>query len=91
MSKTLRCVVDGRVQGVFFRAFTRDAALRLGLVGYVRNMPDGRVEAVARGGDEALERFRDFLHQGSPYARVSKVTCQPLETEEPFEDFVIRR
>lgn len=91
MSKTLRCVVNGMVQGVAFRAFTRDAARRMGLAGYVRNLPDGRVEAVAQGRDEVLERFRDFLHQASPYARVTEVRCEWLEGTEHFADFHIRR
>ncbi len=79
------------MQGVFFRAFTRDEALRLGLTGWVRNLADGRVETVARGQEAALEAFRDFLHRGSPMARVDSVECEALDSAEEFSGFEIRR
>ncbi|WJW76130.1 acylphosphatase [Thiohalobacter sp. IOR34] len=82
----LRCWVSGRVQGVFFRASTRDQARRLGLTGYARNLPDGRVEVVAVGEPAALERLRDWLWQGPPAARVEDVRCEPVEPR-PFADF----
>ena len=91
MSRTVQCTVEGRVQGVYFRAFTRDEALSLGLSGWVRNLPDGRVETVAQGPDEAVERFRAFLHKGSPFSRVDAVHCQELEGSEAFSGFEIRR
>ena len=91
MSRTVRCTVEGRVQGVYFRAFTRDEALRLGLTGWVRNLPDGRVETVAQGPDEAVERFQAFLHKGSPFSRVDAVHCRELEHGEVFGGFEIRR
>ncbi len=79
----LRCLVAGRVQGVFFRASTREQALRLGLTGYARNLPDGRVEVLAFGPAPALEQLRDWLRVGPPHAQVTAVTsefvpCQPL-------------
>ncbi|MES9996117.1 acylphosphatase [Desulfovibrio aminophilus] len=91
MSHALHCVVEGKVQGVFFRAFTRDEALRLGLTGWVRNLADGRVEAVARGPEAALAAFKDFLHRGSPMARVDSVHCEAVDDPEEFNDFEIRR
>lgn len=65
-----RYLVAGRVQGVFFRASTRDEALRLGLDGWVRNLPDGRVEAWAVGPATVLEEFETWLRRGPPRARV---------------------
>jgi acylphosphatase len=68
-----RFLVSGRVQGVFFRASTRDEALRLGLSGYARNLADGRVEVVASGRDEAVRELEQWLWQGPPAARVEDV------------------
>ena len=65
-----RFLVSGHVQGVFFRASTRDTAQALGLEGYARNLDDGRVDVVAQGSDEAL---RAWLHEGPPQARVEQV------------------
>jgi acylphosphatase len=65
--------VSGRVQGVFFRASTRQEALRLGLRGYARNLADGRVEVVACGSAEAVGELERWLWQGPPAARVDDV------------------
>ena len=69
----VRFVVSGRVQGVFFRASTRDEALRLGLTGHARNRPDGTVEVVACGDDAALAELERWLALGPPLAQVSRV------------------
>ena len=68
-----RFLVSGRVQGVFFRASTRDAARALGLAGYARHLDDGRVEVVAQGSEDAIEALRAWLHDGPPQARVDQV------------------
>ena len=68
-----RFVVSGRVQGVGFRYFTQDTARREGLTGVVRNLPDGRVEAVAEGDHESLDRFEAALRRGPSRARVEAV------------------
>ena len=68
-----RFVVSGRVQGVGFRYFTQDTARREGLTGVVRNLPDGRVEAVAEGDRESLDRFEAALRRGPSHARVDSV------------------
>ncbi len=65
--------VRGRVQGVFFRAFTRDVAMRLGLSGWVKNLYDGRVEAVFEGERAAVERAIDECREGPPGAYVEDV------------------
>ncbi|HMB69626.1 MAG TPA: acylphosphatase [bacterium] len=65
--------VTGHVQGVFFRASTRDEALRLGVRGTVRNEPDGSVFIQAEGEDEAVERFLRWVENGPPHARVDRV------------------
>ena len=68
-----RYLIGGRVQGVGFRFFTEAAAACEGLHGWVRNRPDGRVEVVAEGDSEALERFERHVRQGPPSARVENV------------------
>lgn len=69
-----RFLVSGRVQGVFYRASTREQAVALGLSGYAKNLPDGRVEVVASGDDAALEVLERWLWQGPPAAKVEAVT-----------------
>lgn len=66
-------VVSGRVQGVFFRGATVDEARRLGVAGWVRNLPDGRVEVLAEGERGALEALVAFCRRGPPAARVDDV------------------
>ena len=86
--------VEGRVQGVAFRYFTQQTAQRLGIVGWVRNLPDGAVEAEASGPESALERFEESLRQGPPHARVTRLLQESLEpqaAESLGEEFSIRR
>ena len=68
-----RYLISGRVQGVGFRYFTEAAAAREGLHGWVRNLPDGRVEIDVEGEAEAVERFERHVRHGPPGARVSNV------------------
>ncbi len=65
--------VSGRVQGVYFREYTRIEANKVGVTGWVRNLWDGRVEAVFEGRPEAVEHMVQWCHKGSPRARVEKV------------------
>lgn len=71
-----RVVVDGRVQGVFFRETCRREADAAGAGGWVKNRPDGKVEAVFEGPPEAVERLVDWCREGPPSARVVRVTVQ---------------
>lgn len=82
--------VTGRVQGVFFRATTRERAREHDVGGWVKNLPDGRVEAVFEGPESAVENMIEFSHSGSDAARVEDVT---VEYEEPqhVTEFEIRR
>lgn len=75
-SASLHCLVSGRVQGVFFRASTRERALELGVSGWVRNLPDGRVEVLACGPAEAIDRLHAWLAEGPPLARVEALECR---------------
>ena len=89
-TRSLRCVVSGKVQGVYFRAWTHDQAVSLGLKGWVRNIADGQVEALAQGPTEALEEFRVRLRQGSPLSRVDALECDWLDYDKAHTVFDIR-
>lgn len=72
-----RFLVSGKVQGVFFRASTRERALDLGLSGRATNLPDGRVEVIAEGDAGALDALEAWLQGGPPAARVEAVVRDP--------------
>lgn len=79
----MRCFVSGRVQGVFFRASAREQARSLGVSGYARNLPDGRVEVLACGPDMAVQQLCDWLAVGPPAAQVVEVHCHPDDATPP--------
>jgi len=81
--------ISGRVQGVFFRASTWEEAKRLGLRGYVRNLPDGRVEAVFEGDEEKVRKAIEWCRHGPPLAIVEKVEVEWEEPKGDFDDFVV--
>lgn len=86
----LHCLVSGRVQGVCFRAETQAQAARLGLTGWVRNLPDGRVEVQAFGPEQALDELRTWLKKGPPMAHVLKLDCEPVAYQE-YSGFKVER
>ncbi len=85
----LYITVAGRVQGVGFRYFTRDVAKKLGLKGYVRNLPDGTVEIVAEGDEEKLRKLLEEVEKGPPLAEVTHIRYQFEDKEGGFKDFEI--
>jgi acylphosphatase len=88
---SVRAVVYGRVQGVFFRAFASQHAVELGLTGYVRNLRHREaVEAYAEGEREKLEKFIDYLKVGPPGARVERVESDWAEYTGDYTSFNIR-
>lgn len=84
-----RFIVRGRVQGVFFRASTRERALELGVSGYARNLPDGCVEVLASGSDQVLGALQEWLRQGPPAARVEGVSREAMP-EQTMQGFTTR-
>jgi acylphosphatase len=86
-----RFVINGRVQGVGFRWFTKDVAMREGVTGWVRNLPDGRVEALIEGDAEAIARVEQALHTGPPGARVQSVNSLADEADGGYRSFTIER
>jgi acylphosphatase len=86
-----RFVISGRVQGVGFRWFTKDVAVREGATGYVRNLPDGRVEALVEGDTATVSRVERLLRQGPPGARVQAVNAMTEEPSGAYDAFSIQR
>jgi len=81
--------VEGRVQGVCFRHYTQQTANRLGINGWVRNCPDGAVEALIHGPDEAVKQMTAWLRHGPSSAVVSRVQVTPADGEAPSPGFRI--
>ena len=88
--KRVEIVVQGRVQGVFYRDSTRRKANELGLVGTVRNLPDGAVEVVAEGPSDSLEALVLWCRSGPPAAEVTHVRTTHHESTGEFDDFRIQ-
>ena len=88
---SVRAIAYGHVQGVFFRDFVSKRAIRLGLTGYVRNLPDGEaVEVQAEGERAQLEKLVDDLNVGPAYAKVEKVVTEWSEYSGNYSRFNIR-
>jgi acylphosphatase len=87
--RRIRAIVSGRVQGVSYRASTAHEARRLGLVGWVRNLADGRVEIEVEGPGAALDKLVAWCHDGPPAARVTGVDVAALPPTGADREFVI--
>lgn len=87
--KRVHVIVEGRVQGVFFRAHTRDEARRRGLCGWVRNRPEGSVEALVEGDQGEVDRMLNWFKTGSPSSRVDQVLVTEEEVVGDNRDFKI--
>lgn len=81
IKKRVHVWIRGRVQGVCFRAFARDAAREAGVTGWIKNLRDGRVEAVFEGDTDKVEKMIAWCHIGSPFGFVDHVEVK----EEPYE------
>lgn len=86
----LEAKVYGLVQGVFFRQTTMHQARQLHLTGWVRNEPDGSVQVVAEGDEQALRQFSTYLRQGPPGARVERVAETWQDAAHEFSQFSVR-
>ncbi len=82
--------VSGRVQGIFYRSNTRDKATSLGIKGWVRNLHDGRVEAVFEGGRANVKEMVEWCRTGPPFARVDNVEVEWEAYKGEFESFGVR-
>ena len=84
-----RVIIEGRVQGVFFRHHTQEMAFRLGVNGWVKNRRDGSVEAVFEGDQERVDQIIQWCHRGPFEARVTKVHSTWENYTGEFEDFSV--
>ena len=87
----INCKVFGKVQMVFYRAFIKDVANKLGLIGTVKNLEDGSVEIIAQGNDDLLKDFLEEVRGGSPLSQVDSidVNWSDKETKMDLEEFII--
>jgi acylphosphatase len=85
----LKAVVTGKVQGVRFRDYAQGAAVELGLVGYVKNLPDGSVEVVAQGWPDNLKAFIEYLYEGSVLSQVKDVIVEWRTSRVTYHDFSV--
>lgn len=88
--KTVRLVIKGKVQGVFYRATAKDVADLIGIKGWVRNLPDDNVEIVATAAEDVLQKFIAWCKQGPPRAWVDEVVVEEMDPGE-FKGFKIIR
>lgn len=88
--KRVRAIVSGRVQGVWYRAHTRDKARALNVTGFVRNLPDGTVEILAQGDDTQVEALMDWARLGPPLAEVTDVRVRDMAEDETYSSFEVR-
>ncbi len=88
-NKRVHVFVEGRVQGVFFRETTKKQAVALGATGWVKNLPDGRVEAVIEGDEEAVSGVVKFVHKGPSNSIVSNVSVEDESFLGEFESFQV--
>src|SRR5260370_31841370 len=86
----IRLIISGRVQGVGFRFSAYDEANRLGVAGFVRNLPGGEVEVIAEGPREVLKMLASWAHRGPPSARVTDVREEWLHFTREFNEVRIR-
>ncbi|MCJ2165960.1 MULTISPECIES: acylphosphatase [unclassified Pseudodesulfovibrio] len=87
----IHAIVHGKVQGVWFRGWTREVAFEIGIRGWVRNLPDGSVETLAQGKPDQLDQFETRLKQGPPLARVSGIDIKRTDVDALLPSFEIRR
>ncbi len=88
--KRIHVIIAGNVQGVFYRASMQREAKALGVTGWVRNLPDGRVEAIIEGNDSQLSALTEWCRQGPSRAIVEKVELREEPYQGEFHDFTIR-
>lgn len=81
MSRTVKLIISGRVQGVFFRKSAKDKAVELGVKGGVRNLRTGEVEIIAQADAAVLEQFIAWCYQGPRLARVNRIDIEELTAE----------
>jgi len=88
--KTLQIIITGKVQGVFFRDFAKKCIGEIGAKGWIRNRQNGSVEIQTQGSEKQFDQILQKCYEGSPDSIVESLQKKFIETEEIFEDFIIR-
>ena len=90
MKTNIHVIISGRVQGVWFRASTKQKAEQLGLTGWVRNTPDGNVEAVFEGEENIVQEMLNWCHRGPPLSKVENIEVKNQKPTDGFNGFSIK-
>ncbi len=90
MTRSLHCLVMGKVQGVGYRAWVKDIADKKGINGWVRNLSDGRVEVLAQGDEKVLEEFKEYLTRGPVTSQVEDIKCDHIDYDKEYSYFELR-
>ena len=88
--KTLHVRIEGKVQGVFFRDFTRREAQKRGIKGWVKNRSDGSVETLIQGDPDEVRKMKEWFYTGSPHSSVTAVNSSEISETKEYADFSIR-
>lgn len=91
MKKAKRFVIQGIVQGVFFRKFSKDNAEELNLKGFVRNLENGDVEIIVEGDTNKIEKYREILKKGPPHSQIRNIIAEDKKWSGDFKEFKILR
>jgi len=90
MKTSAHLIISGKVQGVWFRASTKQKAEQLGIAGWVKNTDNGRVEALIEGDEKQIQDMIKWCHQGPPLSRVKKVEVKNIDSTNGFNGFEIK-
>ena len=91
MKKAVKLVVDGTVQGVFFRQFVKDSADKFGLFGFVRNLEDGNVEVVLEGDGDKITQIIEIIKKGPEHSQIRNVSVEEQKFSGEFKEFKVLR
>lgn len=91
MKKAVKIIINGTVQGVFFRNFVKEQADKLGLKGFVRNLDNGDVEIIAEGDGAAVEQMIDICKKGPKFAQIRNVTMEERKYSGEYTEFKVLR
>ena len=91
MNKRVHLIITGRVQGVWYRSYTKDKAQKIGLTGWIRNLENGDVEAIFEGEEKAIEEMIVWCYSGSPLAEIDDIQTMYEKFSDEFEEFTIQK
>jgi len=87
--KTYKIILSGRVQGVFFRLFTKKKANELGIKGYVKNLENDKIEAVFQGKEDSIKKIINWCKKGPSSARIDSIKIHQIKSEKEYKEFKV--